>query len=317
MNVRVQSCTSLQGKFSSWYYLYIAHDLDITKWGTTNQKVITAIREITPTQKILVSGTQFARLTNWISSSLPGIGPGHIKDPANNILYDFHQYFDDLGGAYGLCEPWSSFSGDFQDVTSLLRKTGHRAVMTEFGGGPFTQCKELYIQLLEFFNENSDVWFGWTTWGSYSEGDLYLSTEKNSPYYLLTEVLERYAPLTYWWIFIDEDRAGEFVGICKTTIYGNEWEFIEIATTTDLERAGTARNAAVQLPHGWITEPPRAVTKNNVFLQPFISFYTLVGIGMGIYPIRHTYDWSAVCASSAPRICPYGRGLTNRSDRDF
>ena len=171
----------------------IAHDLDIVDWGNTNQKVINAIRKITTDQAILVSGTQFARLQNWMSSSIQGVGPGLIQDPANNIMYDFHQYFDDDGGAYGLCEPWSSFLPDFEEVTCVLRNSGYRGIITEFGGGPFSQCVALYEHFLSFLDRNSDVWFGWTTWSS--PGDLYLSPEKNSTYYTLTSVLEKYTPL--------------------------------------------------------------------------------------------------------------------------
>ncbi|KAK6860922.1 glycoside hydrolase family 5 protein [Apiospora arundinis] len=107
------------------------HDLDIVKWGNTNQEAINAIRNVTSAHKILVSGTQFARLTNWMASSSTGIGPGLIQDPANNTLYDFHQYFDDLGGAYGLCEPWGAFLKAFDEVTALLRAAGYRAMLTD------------------------------------------------------------------------------------------------------------------------------------------------------------------------------------------
>lgn len=181
-------CTSL-------IYIPIAHDLDIVKWGTTNQLCINAIRRITTKNKILVSGTQFARLTNWIDSSVPGIGPGIIQDPANNTLYDFHQYFDDIGGSFGLCEPWSTFLPSFDHVTKLLRETGFQAMLTEFGGGPFEQCANLYQHLLAYLDHNSDVWYGWTTWGSFNVGsDLYLSLDSNSTFNKLTRVLQQFAP---------------------------------------------------------------------------------------------------------------------------
>lgn len=125
---------------------------------------------------------------------MPGIGPSLIQDPANNTLYDFHQYFDDLGGAYGLCEPWSVFAADFQEVTTVLRANGYRGIITEFGGGPFPQCVDLYNHFLSFLNRNRDVWFGWTTWGSYSPGDLYLSLDPNSTFYTLTATLENLIP---------------------------------------------------------------------------------------------------------------------------
>ncbi|KAF5556496.1 endoglucanase EG-II [Fusarium napiforme] len=171
------------------------HDLDITKWGATNQAVILAIRNVTDKQKILVSGTQFARLVDWEAFSLPGIGPGLIQDPANNTLYDFHQYFDDIAGAYGLCEPWSGFVKRFEEVTRILRRNGFQGMVTEFGGGPFPQCADTIQSMLAFLDRNSDVWYGWTAWGSFNEGsDLYLSLDKNSTYNLITRTLEKFVP---------------------------------------------------------------------------------------------------------------------------
>ncbi|KAF5667187.1 cellulase (glycosyl hydrolase family 5) domain-containing protein [Fusarium heterosporum] len=171
------------------------HDLDITKWGATNQAAILAIRNITTEQKILVSGTQYARLVDWEAFSAPGIGPGLIQDPANNTLYDFHQYFDDIGGAYGLCEPWSGFVKRFEAVTSILRSNNLQGMITEFGGGPFPQCAVTIRSLLAFLERNSDVWYGWTAWGSFNEGsDLYLGLDKNSTFNLITRTLEEFVP---------------------------------------------------------------------------------------------------------------------------
>lgn len=161
----------------------------------TNQAGILAIRNVTDKQKILVSGTQFARLVDWEAFSQPGIGPGLIQDPANNTLYDFHQYFDDIAGAYGLCEPWSGFVKRFEEVTRILRRNGFQGMVTEFGGGPFPQCADTIQSMLAFLDRNSDVWYGWTAWGSFNEGsDLYLSLDKNSTYNLITRTLEKFAP---------------------------------------------------------------------------------------------------------------------------
>lgn len=115
-----------------------------------------------------------------------------IVDPADNLLFDFHQYFDDLGGSYGTCSPWTTFAVDFQQVTNFLRGSGRRGIMTEFGGAPGSDCKAMYPQLLDFFAANNDVWVGWTSWGS--KGGLELSLDPKSPYYALTAILAEYAP---------------------------------------------------------------------------------------------------------------------------
>lgn len=111
------------------------------------------------------------------------------------MLYDFHQYFDDLGGSYGTCEPWSVFAPKFESVTSILRASGFRAILTEFGAGPFPECVDLYEYMLAFLDRNADVWFGWTAWGSGLEDSLQsLSLNTNSTQYALTRVISRFAP---------------------------------------------------------------------------------------------------------------------------
>jgi endoglucanase len=169
------------------------HDLDMMIWASTMQKAITAIRA-TASNPILVPGTGFARLRDWVDFSSDYIGPGQLTDPRNNLIYDFHQYFDDDGGAYGLCNPWSAFQPAFQQVTEILRNGSSRGMLTEFGGLPSQQCVELFEGLLTFLNENSDVWESWSVWGDFNQGDLYLSTNKSDPFYTLTSVLERFAP---------------------------------------------------------------------------------------------------------------------------
>lgn len=152
-----------------------------------------------PNNTILVSGTQFARLTDWKAFSMAGIGPGLLNDPENKLMFDFHQYFDGIAGAYGLCEPWSGYYEDFQKVTDILRSAGAHGMLTEFGGGPFQQCEQTLSHMLAFLDRNSDVWRGWTAWGSFNEGsDLFLSLDRNSTFYSITSVIKQFAPRRNW-----------------------------------------------------------------------------------------------------------------------
>ncbi|XWW99274.1 hypothetical protein V2A60_007283 [Cordyceps javanica] len=171
------------------------HDLDVLRWGETNQEVILGIRTVAQENTILVSGTQFARLVDWKAFSMAGIGPGLINDPADKLMFDFHQYFDGLGGAYAMCEPWSGYYEQFQQVTDILRNAGAKSMLTEFGGGPFPQCQQTLKHMLAFLDRNSDVWQGWTAWGSFNEGSgLYLSLNRSSTFYSTTSVIKQFAP---------------------------------------------------------------------------------------------------------------------------
>lgn len=169
------------------------HDLNMTAWAATNQQVIHAIRAITPVQPILVSGTQFARLTNWDIYSVPALSTLH--DPADNLLFDFHQYFDDDGGAYGVCEPWETFAPVFEHITAFLRGGGRRGILTEFGGAPVPSCVGVFEGLLSLLEQNRNVWAGWTVWGPYNAGgSLEMSLDPASPKYTLVKILKAFAP---------------------------------------------------------------------------------------------------------------------------
>lgn len=173
------------------------HDLNITIWAMTMQKAIYAVRNVTSLQPILISGTSFARLIDWPMFS--GAALLEIHDPADNILYDFHQYFDDLGGAYGPCSlPWSSFEPVFQNVTETLRAAGQNGIITEFGAVPVPDCAEIFAGLLSFLEENQDVWYGWTAWGSWllNGTPQQLSLNETSMNFALTAVLEKFAPVS-------------------------------------------------------------------------------------------------------------------------
>lgn len=158
------------------------HDLNMTIWASTVQKAITAIRATGANNPILVPGTGFARLRDWVDFSSAYVGPGTLRDPQNNLIYDFHQYFDDDWGAYGLCHPWSAFCPAFQQLTEVLRNGSARGMVTEFGGFLSPERVEMFGGLLTFLNENSDVWEGWAAWGCFNPGDLYLSTNKSDPF---------------------------------------------------------------------------------------------------------------------------------------
>lgn len=172
------------------------HDLDIFLWAQTLQEAILAIRKVTHLQRILVSGTSFARLTDWQANSAPGIAPPLLTDPANKLVYDFHQYFDDDAGALGLCRPWSAFASSFAQVTQILRKYNAKAMLTEFGGAPVPQCATLLGEsLLPFLEQNRDVWLGWTVWGSWLTGSgTALSTDPKNLAYTLVKVLKSFVP---------------------------------------------------------------------------------------------------------------------------
>jgi aryl-phospho-beta-D-glucosidase BglC (GH1 family) len=66
-------------------------------WPAAAQAAVDAIRTVDSNTSILVEGTQWAGAYRWPSDN----GSLHIVDPANNLLYEAHMYFDGNGsGTY-------------------------------------------------------------------------------------------------------------------------------------------------------------------------------------------------------------------------
>lgn len=114
--------------------------------------------------------------------------------PHGQILFDLHQYFDILNGGDKNCLSWGFFWPAFSTVTKTLRDHNATAMLTEFGGGPNEACAKIFEKLLQFLEDNSDVWEGWTAWSN-NEGDQAILTNSSSEYYKLTEVMTKVAPL--------------------------------------------------------------------------------------------------------------------------
>jgi hypothetical protein len=84
----------------SYSNLTLAHDLDIIQWGNTVQYVINNIRQNASAteQYILVPGTSWAGLSDWVTESKIGIG--NVTDPSGKMLLDVHKVINHLTSVY-------------------------------------------------------------------------------------------------------------------------------------------------------------------------------------------------------------------------
>ncbi len=75
------------------------HDMGgATVWPSAAQAAVDAIRTVDMTTAIYVEGDGWANAHNWSTSSNASL---HIQDPADNIVYEAHVYFDrDKTGTY-------------------------------------------------------------------------------------------------------------------------------------------------------------------------------------------------------------------------
>lgn len=73
------------------------HDLGTADWKAISQTVVTAIRTAGDKKPIAVEGSSWASAARWEKAN----GAPWINDPAGNILYSAHCYFDgDASGTY-------------------------------------------------------------------------------------------------------------------------------------------------------------------------------------------------------------------------
>ena len=112
------------------------HDMGSpTVWPTAAQAAVNAIRAVDMASTIYVEGDGGASVAEWLTynSNL------HITDPANNLVYEAHSYFEpmstgdytvtyDQGGGYP-----SMGVDDIQPFVQWLEQTGNRGFMGEFG----------------------------------------------------------------------------------------------------------------------------------------------------------------------------------------
>jgi endoglucanase len=74
------------------------HDMGIASWKAISQAVLTAIRANQDDKLIFIPGDSWSSANRWVS--IHGAA-SWIQDPANNFIYEAHQYFDrDESGTY-------------------------------------------------------------------------------------------------------------------------------------------------------------------------------------------------------------------------
>ena len=166
----------LANKYSSnmnvWFgMMNEPHDMDTLDWFNIAQDTITAIRNTNAKNKILVPGTCWSGAHSWSTGCGKDISNAkaalNIVDPADNMLFEMHQYFDsDYSGTQGTVDCVIDGSTTLRDATAWLRNNRKRGFIGEFGVPEFPNCRTQMDKFLTFMEQNSDVWLGWTYWAA-------------------------------------------------------------------------------------------------------------------------------------------------------
>ncbi|KAK3938660.1 glycoside hydrolase family 5 protein [Diplogelasinospora grovesii] len=145
------------------------HDVpDINKWADTVQAVVTAIRGAgAKNQMILLPGNDWTSAAAMPTKSGPALLK--VKNPdgsTDGLIFDVHKYLDsDNSGTHTECVT-DNISGAFQPLATWLRTNKRQALNSETGGGNTASCQKYLCAQIQFLNQNTDVFLGYTGWSA-------------------------------------------------------------------------------------------------------------------------------------------------------
>ena len=158
-----------------------------------NQAAIDGIRSTGAKNWIWAEGNSWSGAHSWtsVNDNMKG-----LRDPLNKTVYEMHQYLDgDSSGTSEICTSSTIGVERVKDATEWLRTNNKVGILGEFAGGANELCKEAVIGLLDYLQENSDVWMGaswWAAgpwWGSYMYS---FEPETGTGYKYYNEILKTY-----------------------------------------------------------------------------------------------------------------------------
>ncbi|MCI1298496.1 glycoside hydrolase family 5 protein [Acetobacter sp.] len=132
-------------------------------WAGIQQKVINAIRAAGAKNLIAVSGVNWDGAHNF--PQVNGDALATLTDPGNGLIFEVHEYFDRYSsGTSAECVPEDQVESRLAPFTDWLRAHKAKGLLGEFGVSSSAGCLADLRVALNFINQASDVWYGWTYW---------------------------------------------------------------------------------------------------------------------------------------------------------
>ena len=145
-------------------------DIPAPAWARIAQDTVDAIRAAGARNLILVPGTRWSGAHSWRKAPPGGVSNATamagLRDPADNVAFDFHQYFDAHSSGQGLdCVSLAEAQARLKIASDWLRETGRRGFLSEFGVGRSAPCLAVLKGILSSLDSDRR-WLGWTIWAS-------------------------------------------------------------------------------------------------------------------------------------------------------
>jgi endoglucanase len=148
------------------------HDMPTEQWLAAANAAIAAIRAAGASNLILVPGNAWTGAHSW-SDSWYGTPNATVMrgvvDPGHNFAFEAHQYLDaDASGTSAQVVSTTIGSQRLANFTAWLRSNGYRGFLGEFAvAGSAIGAgigDEALGDMLQYMDNNSDVWLGWSWW---------------------------------------------------------------------------------------------------------------------------------------------------------
>ena len=142
-------------------------------WPTAAQYGINGVRAVDRTRPVIVEGNGWSSATRWAEFNDALLG---LKDPANNIIFSAHSYFDEnAGGSYDKTDV-NKLDANYgvtrvKPFVDWLKKNGKRGYIGEFGVPDNNPRWNLLMDnMLAYLKQNcipASYWAAGPGWGSY------------------------------------------------------------------------------------------------------------------------------------------------------
>ncbi|KAJ3185886.1 hypothetical protein HK101_009782 [Irineochytrium annulatum] len=134
-------------------------------WRSVAQDAVNAIRATGAKNRITVPGNCWTGAGTWGTSNCDTVSTSTnaatfvgFHDPANNFIFEMHQYF----GNGCTLDPVATFTF----VTGWLRENGYKGFMGEMAGEGTDGCVATIKKAVAYLEENNDVWEGFSWWAA-------------------------------------------------------------------------------------------------------------------------------------------------------
>ncbi|KTT63685.1 cellulase [Pseudomonas oryzihabitans] len=142
-------------------------------WPTAAQYGINGVRAVDSTRPVIVEGNGWSSATRWAEFNDSLL---NLKDPANNIIFSAHSYFDEnAGGSYDKTDV-NKLDANYgvtrvKPFVDWLKKNGKRGYIGEFGVPDNNPRWNLLMDnMLAYLKQNcipASYWAAGPGWGSY------------------------------------------------------------------------------------------------------------------------------------------------------